>query len=281
PSLRETGGLLVGGLRTRALLATRQGGRTLWADGLRLAVVLLLGLRIGTYTMFVGLFRPAVAPVPSTVWFAPVLLTLAVLAVVRGATRSGLMLILAGGIASMPWSMPSGPLLRGIAGADPSSRGTALLVLAALLLIAVRVMQRAQGAWSWWLAAAVVAVPLLDVSAHQWYLQDVLARLDAVHYRYFSSAEVFLDSVLALAVPAVLISLAVIVRDPRPSIAAAVSAGAGVLAGLSANAAVVTAFPGFGWSSFLGDQVQPTVIIAVGALTTAATIRTGRRFLRH
>lgn len=280
PSLREAGGLLVGGLRTRALLAARHGGRTLLADGIRFAVVLLLGAQISNYTGFVGLLPPGYAPfVPLVTWIAALLLTLALVAAVRGATRSALVLVVLGGVASMPWSQYSRSIFGGAGSAAPTSPQTGVLILVAALLVGLTSMRRLQRPWSWWLAVAVIAGPMLLMNAHQWYFQHVLFRLDGAHYQYFYAALNFLDSLVSVAVPSALIALTMIARDPRPSIAAAVFAGAGLLSNLYASVTTGIEFHGYPWSLLPGFFAEPTLIIAVSAVTMLATIRGGQRLL--
>lgn len=166
PSPREAAGLLVGGLRTRGVIAGRQGWRTLWADALRVAAVLLLASRLADTQV---LYLDAVGP---RVRLVPVLLALGMVAAVRGAGRlSRGLLVLGGVVASVYWTQPVGGtmLTPQRLAADISEYVTPLyrapavapVVLAMGLILWQVFLRAARRPWSWWLAVALVAYALV------------------------------------------------------------------------------------------------------------------------
>jgi hypothetical protein len=277
PSLREARDLLAGGLRTRAMLATREGGRALWADGLRLGVLLLLAMRIGDFTWwipgsiggspplplgFTGGFVPLspLSVLSLSTWVAPVVLTLALVAVLRGGARSSLVLVLLGGLASTSLSQPH-TLLDLVSPTAPlESASTVLIALAAALLVAQWSTQRARRAWPLWIAPALVAGPALC----RWAF-GALTSSSAIPY-------VTIEPALGLLVPcALLVAVALIARDPRPSIAAAVYAAASLVQTAYLPSGRLTA----GW-----QLIPPVVMLAAGVITTAAIMPRGGRLVR-
>jgi hypothetical protein len=117
---------------------------------------------------------------------------------------------------------------------------------------------------------------MLYALAHQWYITFVANRVDT-NYAGLSP----LDEFTSVAVPCVLIGLAMIARDPRLSIAAAVTTGASLIATLYATIAFEVEWHAFLWISLsqylIQYVVQPSVIIVVSAITTAATMRGDQR----
>jgi hypothetical protein len=277
PSVRETAGLIVGGLRIRGLLATRRGGWAVSADGIRLAVVILLGLRLSVYTGLRFLPRPMLPPMPETQWIAALLTSLALVAVVRGATRSAVALIVIGGVAS---ELPVGLFLRGQTGATPFSDAGALLALSAVLVVLQHRLDATRRPWSWWLAALVIGAPMLNAQAHWLFVAYLGYRVDAPYAPYVGWALSLLDELIAVAVPCALMVLALIGRDPRPSIAVAVTTAVSLIATLYAMLAFSLEWHAVLWMSFWQVTAQPLVVIAVSAITTAAILRTRPRLLR-
>jgi hypothetical protein len=275
PSLREARDLLAGGLRTRGMLATREGGRALWADGLRLGVLLLLAMRIGDFTWWIlgstggppplplgstGGFLPLSPPLSLSTWVATAVLTLALVAVLRGGARSSLVLVLLGGVASTSLSQPH-TLLDLISPTAPlESSSTVLMALAAALLVAQWSTQRARRPWPLWIAPALVAGPALC----RWAI-GALTSSPAVPY-------LTIEPALGLLLPcALLVAVALIARDPRPSIAAAVYAAASL---------VPTAYLPSGRLHVGWELILPAVMLAAGVITTAAIMPRGGRLVR-
>jgi hypothetical protein len=264
PSLRETRDLLAGGLRTRALLAAREGGRALWADGLRLGVALLLAMRISDYTMWIhGI--PSIdgtsVPLPLSTWIAPVVLTLALVAVLRGGARSSLVLLVLGGLASTSSSIQPHSLADFLSpAASVLSPSSLLMTLAAALLAAQWSAQRARPAWPLWIAAALIAGPALS----RW----------ALGWLPIPTPYLTIESVAVLVVPfALLVAVALIARDPRPSIGAAVYAAAGLLP--TGFLMVANGWLDKGW-----ELILPSALLTVGVITTAAIMPRGGRLVR-
>jgi hypothetical protein len=264
PSLRETRDLLAGGLRTRALLAAREGGRALWADGLRLGVALLLAVRIADYTMWIhGI--PTIdgnsVPLPLSTWIAPVVLTLALVAVLRGGARSSLALLLLGGLASTSLSIQPHTLVDFVSPTAPLlSPSSLLMTLAAALLAAQWSTQRTRRPWPLSIAAALVAGPALS----RW----------ALGWLPISGPYLTIESVAVLVMPcALLVAVALIARDPRPSIGAAVYAAAGLLP--TGFLVVANGWLDRGW-----ELVVPSALLMVGVISTAAIMPRGGRLIR-
>ena len=207
PSVREAGGLLVGGLRTRAVVASREGTLAIWADGLRLGVALLLG------SLIVDAYIPFMYGSGTRARFLPVLLVLAAIAVMRGASRVGLVLVVAVGVAAWPYVF----VYFGPGWLVSTSGWPAYEILsppiAAVVLLWLSWGRKTGHAWSWWLVAPVVVCP-------------VLYELLLTHQAFGT-----LDSALGFHVPLslfelvlpalLLIAWSMIAADPRPSIGAA------------------------------------------------------------
>jgi hypothetical protein len=208
PSVREAAGLLVGGLRTGAVVASREGPRAIWADGLRLGVALLLGSWIAdAYSPF--MYSPGVRA-----RFLPVLLVLAAIAVMRGASRVGLVLVVAAGAAAWPYVML---LYRGFGLFMFTQSWPAYEILslpiAGLVLLWCSLVGRTRHPWSWWLVAPVVVSPVLYelvlTRGTFWTLQSTLG---------FHIPLSLFELVLPVAL---LIAWSIIAADPRPSIGGA------------------------------------------------------------
>jgi hypothetical protein len=271
PSLRETGGLLVGGLRTRAATAVRQGGRTVLGDGLRLGTALLLASLVNNWSGS-GIFTLTRGAFPDLrTWVAPILLALALVAVIRGAVRAGLALVLLGGAATpalqyFSGALPASQLVRLL---DPAMFGSWMYVkilFAAVLLFGLSSMRGARRPWPWWLAAVLVTVPML------WELAGDSGLLPSLPLSVFGT---YLS--VSLVVPYVaLIAGALLARDPRASIAAGLYA---------AGPIVTTGYLLTGPSCcFAAPNLLrlPLLLVAVSVLTTVATMRVGgRRLVRR
>ena len=199
PDAREAIGLVVGGLRTRARLAAEEGRAALWADGLRLAAVLLLA------SLLSEAVRDLAIPSGYRALLVPVLLSVAILAIVAGVTRVGLIVVaLAGYVASLgsgfSWSWRIGWVV-----ANYDFLAT-LVVGAVLLWYSLRGGRRRP--WPGWLGLAVVAIAGL-YGHGAWGLGLVLGlRIPPSTYELVAPI-------------AFLSAIALVGNDPRPAIAAA------------------------------------------------------------
>jgi hypothetical protein len=125
PSVREAAALAVGGLRTRARLAARQSPWSLWAEGLRLGVLLLLVSVTASAASATWLLTEFIATwitAKASGWVLSAAAALALVAVARGRFRAGLALLVVA-IAAGRSSPPTQPELL------------ALVVAAAILLV--------------------------------------------------------------------------------------------------------------------------------------------------
>ena len=108
PSAREAAALVVGGLRTRARLAARRSPWSLWAEGLRLGVLLLLASVVAAAaasTWLLTEFEATWITAKAAGWVVTGAAALALVAVARGGFRAGLALLvvaIAAGWASPP-----------------------------------------------------------------------------------------------------------------------------------------------------------------------------------
>ena len=273
PSPREAAGLLVGGLRTRGVIAGRQGWRTLWADALRVAAVLLLASRLADTQV---LYLDAVGP---RVRLVPVLLALGMVAAVRGAGRlSRGLLVLGGVVASVYWTQPVGGtmLTPQRLAADISEYVTPLyrapavapVVLAMGLILWQVFLRAARRPWSWWLAVALVAYALVLQLSEREGIWSGLEGLGHV---------VAAVSLPRLALPGVLlVGLSLIAADPRPALGAALYAGCSLLGALSVHLAYGRHVDNLWGSEFVIAAVIATAGVAA---TTEALVR--RRRLAH
>ena len=282
PSLREARGLLVGGLRTRAMTATRQGERTLWADGLRLGVALLLVWTLSTALPLSENWSNYAHPLEGQGWVlighqlaVPLMYLLALVAVLRGATRSAVALVLVAGI---------GGVVLGAVGEDLPSTTYALqqllgwqtlltsflpIILLAGALLGQTSMQPDRRPWSWWAVAAMIALPVLEHWSWGW------------SYGWVSiEAQVYITTVL-IAVPAlVLVAFAIVARDPRPSIAAALFAAGWLLP--NTYGWLFDPWPAGGTVIAPPSNTVSPLLLVVSLATTVVTMRaSGRRLVRR
>lgn len=248
PSFREATALVLGGLRTRARLAARQSLWSLWAEGLRLGVLLLLVSVTASavsatwlLTEFVGTWIAAKA----SGWVVGAAAALALVAVARGSFRGGLVLLVVA-IAAGWSSPPTQPELL------------ALVVAAAILLVLLRrpPVPSRRRAWPW-----LLATPLsLLVGLYGFHLGDRWPMVTAWEVRS-------LVPNLAL----LLVALAWASIDPRATIAAAVYVAPRLLGYLSTTLAF--GVRGLG----VGDVVVPLAIAAiVGILLATGGVRAKR-----
>ena len=205
PTAREAIGLVVGGLRTRARLAAEEGRAVLWADGLRLAAVLLLASMLSEAIAFV-------TPSGYRALLMPVLLAVAIVMIVAGATRVGLIVVVVARLSAA----------AGFAGSPISGlyRSRWVLadydVLAALVVAGVLLWHSLLGGqrrpWPGWLGAAVISIAgLYGLFTLRWAWQVSLV----VGLRVpLSTYELVLPVAL-------LCTIALVGNDPRPGIAAA------------------------------------------------------------
>lgn len=275
PSLREACGLLVGGLRTRGVIAGREGWRTLLADALRIAAVLLLASRLADTQL---LLLDAQGP---RVRLVPVLLALGIVAAVRGAGRLGLgVLVLGGLVASVYWASP-GPggdatvltphrLATSISEyLTPVYRGPAVapVLLAMGLLLWQVSLRTARRPWSWWLAAALVACPVV---LQLWLREGVWTGDTALHV-------LAAEWVPRLALPGVLlVGLSLVAVDPRPALGAALYGVCSLLTALTLD----LAYGGFLASLWQTELVAAAVIGVAGVAAAAGTVMRRHRLAR-
>jgi hypothetical protein len=221
PTPREAIGLVTGGLRTRARLAAEGGPPALWADGLRLAALLLLGSLLSDRIHFL------VYSSGDLRFLLPVLLAVAIVAVVVGTTRiclaavvlaglGGWIVVLPGVYGGFPgWSIVLHGMDFGLPGwgsifdYDVLAQ---LVVAGALFWCLLRGGHRRP--WPWWLAVVTIAIPvlyrLLWVGNWGWRLSM------AVEFHFPLSAFELLLPMMVLS------AISLIGNDPRPSLAGGV-----------------------------------------------------------
>jgi hypothetical protein len=205
PTAREAIGLVVGGLRTRARLAVEEGRMVIWADGLCLAAVLLLASLLSKTVRALG----DLSAYPASLM--PLLLAVAIVAVVAGTTRLGLTVVVVaefmavawfpGSLFSvLPWSWSV------VANYDVLAR---LVVVGTLLLDSLRAGRRRP--WPVWLSAAVISIAgLYGLSTPGWARSvDLIVGLRVP----LSTCELVLPV-------AVLCTIGLVGSDPRLGIAA-------------------------------------------------------------
>jgi len=259
PTARKSIGLIVGGLRTRGRLAVEEGWAALWADGLRLAAILLLAsLLSDSIRALMPMGRFVFMAMSPRDQVAAVLLAVSIVAVVAGATRVGLtavVLVLAG-FGAMPYGGPS---------ASSYHRLAALVVAGSLIWYSLRGSKRRP--WPTWLGAAVVSIAVLyGLSADEmpWGLGLVLGHRVPL-------------SIYELVLPVALLSaIALVGNDPRPGIAAAVYAL--VHLAVTVLGAVLSVTHGVNVAS-LGHPFVPILLLGLGLTAAAAFAGTvsGRR----
>lgn len=196
PSWREAVSLLLGGLRTRAREAAKESSERVWSDGLRLGVLLIVLVNLGSALRSW-----------SPLWIA--LIALGALAVLRAWTLPALIATAVAALAaarpllpavSLPWWLPGY--------GDWSAVARYALPVAVLVVLARRAAGRPRARSWWWLLLPAV--------------QAVLPRAQTA----WSLVEACLLVFLVLAV----LVLTRAALDPRPAIAAAVYLAPGLLA---------------------------------------------------
>jgi hypothetical protein len=238
PSVREAAALVLGGLRTRARIAARQSPWLLWAEGLRLGVLLLLvsvtaSAASATWllTEFVGTWITASK---AAGWVVSAAAALAILAVARGSFRVGLGLLVVA-IAALMSMSPANPTQPEL---------LALWLAGAILVVLIRrpPVPARRRAWPW-----LLATPLsLLVGLYGFHLGDQWPMVTAWEVRTLLPN-------LAL----VLVALAWASIDPRPTIAAAIY----VVPRLLGYLATLVLFPGGGRDVW--DLIIPLTIAAI------------------
>ena len=270
PSVREAAALLAGGLRTRSDIAARGGGRALVTDAVRLGAVLLLAHMLGIGARIWEAVHFARFDLTTSILAAVV--ALAIVAVVRGATVTGAVLVLSAGARQIAEVFGTAPapgvsVWRVLSPSTFESGEYLLILLVAALLAGTGALRTARRPWPWWVAAFAVVVPSLWEFAA--WSGPFLARLTST-----SAIGVHVD--LITAVPAaLLLVLAVVAHDPRPSLAAGLYVGGSL--GSSAYALLT---PNTCCLAVPFVYTLPLVLVALSVLTTVATIRTGRGSVR-
>jgi hypothetical protein len=252
PSVREAAALVLGGLRTRARLAARRSLWSLWAEGLRLGVLLLLVSVTASAASATWLLTEFIATwitAKASGWVVAAAAALALVAVARGRFRAGLVLVVVALAAG--WSdNPTQPELL------------ALAVAAAILLVLVRrpPAPSRRRAWPW-----LLAVPLsLLVGLYGFHLGDRWPMVTAWEVRS-------LVPNLALLV----VALAWASIDPRLTIAAAVYVAPRLLGYLSTT--LLYGVRGMG----VLDVVVPLAIAAIVGVLLATGGTRARRLTRR
>jgi hypothetical protein len=252
PSVREAAALAVGGLRTRARLAARQSPWSLWAEGLRLGVLLLLVSVTASAASATWLLTEFIATwitAKASGWVLSAAAALALVAVARGRFRAGLALRVVAIAAG--WSSP------------PTQPELLALVVAAAILLVLLWRPPAPSrrrAWPW-----LLATPLsLLVGLYGFHLGDRWPMVTAWEVRSLAPN---------LAVVAVALAWASI--DPRVTIAAAVYVAPRLLGYLSTTLAF--GVRGLG----VWDVIVPLAIAAVVGILLATGGTRARRLTRR
>jgi hypothetical protein len=254
PSLRETWGLLVNGLRTRSRLAAESGWRALSADATRLAALLLLASVVANSAFL------ATTAVPLRMRAIPVLAFLAMLAAIRGATRVAVAIVAVTGVVGWMFLLPAW-MVPGFPVAGYFDYDVAALLGAAMALVGCSLRGGHRQPWPWPVAAvaALLLAPFLLWEPVR--LVSGLSNIVGFHLPL---------SAFLVGVPVLLLSGAsLLANDPRPSIAAAIYA----IVNLGALGAAAAAF----------GVAAPTLLVVLLAviLTTLATgTFSGRRLAR-
>jgi hypothetical protein len=228
PSPREAAALLLGGLRTRARLAARSP-RLMWSDGVRLGVLLILsgyasgGIRLGALLVMWQLSSSAIGsrlgvgawgvpywwsgglPVTTAPWAAVGIAScLALMAVVRDRHRIALAAVAGAVVVALV-----------VAETRPFTPVPLSLVLAGGV-VGVLAFRRSptpgRRPWPWWLASLVLVWVGVD------------AALGDSGTEFVPVTPILLE----LGPVAILLVLSLATIDPRPAVAVALSAAAGV-----------------------------------------------------
>jgi len=197
PSLREASSLVVAGIRARSRLATAHGRPRLWADSIRLAALLLLASVLSD--------QVAMGSEPVAL-LATASVACGIVAVVIGASRLGALLVASALVTSVVATARWEVLL-------PASweYDVACIVTIAVALGTLSFLPGTNRPWRWWLAVIAIAMPFL----YRVFWLDVT---DATLFRIPAS-------VFELTLPvSILCASALLLRDPRPAIAATVYA---------------------------------------------------------
>jgi hypothetical protein len=138
-------------------------------------------------------------------------------------------------------------------------------------LLGQRSMQPARRPWSWWVVAAMIALPVLEHWSWGW------------SYGWVSmDAQMYITTVL-IAVPAlVLVAFAMVARDPRPSIAAALFAAGWLLP--NTYGWLFDPWPAGGTVIVIAplSYTVSLLLLVVSAATTVVTMRaSGRRLVQR
>jgi len=185
PSLREGAALAVGGLRARSRLAVARGWGIVWADSLRLTALVLLGSVASDF----ALFAVSGGDLLLRLRVVPVLLALAMVATVRGASRVALFLVGAALLdgwrfLAPEWQQPDLPVTMHL-------QYTTMALAAAVCALTWHGLRGGvRTPWSWWAAAVAVAVPGVFLAAPPW---EIAFRLGSVG-RPQEGIEVTLDA---------------------------------------------------------------------------------------
>ena len=254
PTAREAIGLIVGGLRTRGRLAVEEGRAALWADGLRLAAVLLLA------SLLSDSVRPVTFMAEYREQLAAVLLAVAIVAVIAGATWVGLTAVVLAGFGAIPFGVP----LVSVSVVHNYHFLAALVVAGVLLWYSLRGGQRHP--WPTWLGAAVVLIAGLYG----------LSRLGPLGSGLVVRLRVPL-LIYELVLPVALLStIALVGNDPRPGIAAAAYMLVHLAIMALSGVQLVTAGAN---AAYLGHSFVPILLLGLGLTAAGAVAGTvsGRR----
>ncbi|HEX4215072.1 MAG TPA: hypothetical protein VIA06_17265 [Candidatus Dormibacteraeota bacterium] len=210
PSPRETAGLILGGLRTRARLGASSGPSAVWAEALRLGAALVVtSYMVGTVILSVfpgsGYLRGRLLPL---------VLAATVVALLRRPRRLGLALVAVD--LFFAWPLQAYDVLHGTVGLAVSwfAIGPLPLGLAAAVFAWYPGARPASRPWPVWIIALVVLLP---------------AGLEFSTYNgAYLGMEAFLHlhvpvSLFVLVLPAIaLAGLSLLMRNPAPALAASI-----------------------------------------------------------
>lgn len=257
PSWRESLALVVGGLRTRAREAARQGPRALWWEGLRLGAAALIAGQAGSELQLSLGSGPYIRP-----HVLPMLLALTAIALLRRPERWGLTLIAVDAVAMWPAPLPvvsGGGLIVIAPSLLPFQSGPWPLVIGPWVCLAMAAAAfaltspaaRLRRPWSWWIIAPMLVWPVALQLVSERVPYSLLMLLGVAPYLVC----------LALGV------LSVAAHDPRPGIAAAVYLVGSVAAQLPF---IPFVFWSFGQAE---DTLMPLLLLAVTAAAVVVSSR--------
>jgi hypothetical protein len=265
PSVRESAALLVGGLRTGARLAARTPGR-LWADGLRLGVLLVL-IRVAALLIGMSLYNLSGLASgklgQSELWhLETAVVSVGVIALALARFRLGLCVVVAlallevGQRSAFPWI-------------PPLELVSWVLVLIGSVLASLawhRSLRPVSHAWPARLIALVVGAVVLQ-TAYVLAMNVLALHPPPPLGRLLWSALVFVPA-------AGLILLAVSAADPRPALAASVYVAADLVGHVQGLVGPNFVLP-FPWSVYYQLETVADLLVAAGAL--ALTVLAARR----